>query len=202
MPKRKREEEEEDGSKNKIKYKGVTKTKSGKYKAQLKIDGKMHYPGRFDTAKEAAQAYDYAVIQAGRPTSKLNFLDQVPKNYKPKMKKLSSGNTTGYRGVIKRENMFQSRIYVDSKLRNVGTYRTKREAAIAWDLAAVQTKRPKCHLNFPDFDYASMIKKKKMMKNSSSSSSRSGGSSGGSGGGGDDDGQKLREFALLIENLG
>ena len=37
--------------------------------------------GTFDTSKEAAKAYDRAAIQAGRPTSDLNFLDQVPKNY-------------------------------------------------------------------------------------------------------------------------
>ena len=47
----------------------------------------------FDTPKEAAEAYDLAAIQAGRPTSKLNFLDQVPKKYKPKKKKLQSKTT-------------------------------------------------------------------------------------------------------------
>ena len=92
MPKRKRKKD--GGSKKEVKYQGITK--SGKrFRAQIRIDGKKHYPGTFDTPKEAAQAYDRAAIEAGRPTSKLNFLDQVPKNYKPKKKKLSStGNKT------------------------------------------------------------------------------------------------------------
>ena len=92
MPKRKRKKE--DGSKKEVKYKGVTKIRE-RFRAAIRIDGNLQYPGTFDTPKEAAQAYDRAAIQAGRPTSTLNFLDQVPKNYKPKKKKLSSGNMTG-----------------------------------------------------------------------------------------------------------
>ena len=99
MPKRKRKNG--DGTKKDVKCKGVTKTKSGRYKAYINIGGKQHYPGTFDTPKEAAQAYDRAAIQAGCPTSKLNFIDQVPKNYKPKNKGLKSTNTTGFRGVSK-----------------------------------------------------------------------------------------------------
>ena len=56
--------------------------KSGKntsrFRASIYIDGKTHGLGTFGTSKEAAQAYDRAGIQAGRPTFKLNFLDQVP----------------------------------------------------------------------------------------------------------------------------
>ena len=85
MPKRKRKKE--DGTKKKVKYKGVTKIvakKGERFRAVVFIDGKNQTLGTFDTPKEAAQAYDLAAIQAGRPTSKLNFLDQVPKIYKPK----------------------------------------------------------------------------------------------------------------------
>jgi len=88
------DEEEEDDSDNKeddidkpLKYKGVQK-KGKRYKAQISVNGKTQALGTFDTSKEAAKAYDLAYIQAGRSTTKLNFLDQVPKNYKPKKKKL------------------------------------------------------------------------------------------------------------------
>ena len=78
MPKRKRKKGE---SKKDVKYKGVSKNTKG-FRARIFIDGKKQGIGTFDTPKEAAQAYDRAAIQAGRPTSKLNFLDQVPKKYK------------------------------------------------------------------------------------------------------------------------
>ena len=160
MPKRKRIQEEdtgedrlkdnikEDRAKNNVKYKGVTK-KGERFRAEIWIDGKTQSLGTFDTPKEAAQAYDRAAIQAGRPTSKLNFLDQVPKNYKPKKKKLRSTNTIGYRGVVKQKNRFKASIYIDGRQHHIGNFGTTKEAAIAFDLAAIQAKRPRSDLNFP-----------------------------------------------------
>merc|ERR1711865_194225 len=101
------------------------------------------------TPKEAAQAYDRAAIQAGRPTSKLNFLDQVPKNYKPKNKGLDSKNTTGFTGVYKKGNRFQAMITISGARQYISTFDTTKEAAVAWDLAAIQAKRPRSDLNFP-----------------------------------------------------
>ena len=162
MPKRKRKNE--DGAKKEKKYKGVSKTKSGRFQAYIFIDGQQQYPGTFDTPKEAAQAYDRAAIQAGRPTSKLNFLDQVPKNYKPKKKKLSSGNTTGFRGVYKRGNRFQAQITIGGKKKNIGVFGTAKEAAEAYDQAALQAKFPRSELNFSDTpkEEVSRIKKRKI----------------------------------------
>ena len=80
MPKRKRKEEDE--LKEKVKYFGVYKNRE-RFQAKISIDRKIQSFGTFDTPKEAAKAYDRAAIQEGRPTSKLNFLDQVLKNYKP-----------------------------------------------------------------------------------------------------------------------
>ena len=90
MPKRKRKNDDE--LKKEVKYHGVSPSRE-KFRAYLIINGKTQGLGSFDTDKEAARAYDRAAIQAGRPTSKLNFLDQVPNDYKPKKKKLSSNNT-------------------------------------------------------------------------------------------------------------
>jgi hypothetical protein len=161
MPKRKRKNE--DGTKKEVKYKGVIK-RGERYQAQLYIDGILPGLGTFDTPKEAAQAYDCAAIQAGRPTSKLNFLDQVPKNYKPKNKKLKSTNTTGFRGVYKMRDRFQARITIGGKQQNIGRFGTAKEAAEAYDQAALQAKFPRSELNFSDTpkEEVSRIKKRKI----------------------------------------
>ena len=159
MPKRKRKNE--DGSKDEKKYKGVEKLGSGRFQARIRIDGKRQGLGTFDTSKKAARAYDRAAMQAGRPPTTLNYQDKVPMNYKPKMKKLQSNNTIGYRGVCKEGNRFKAKIYIDGRSKTIGYFGTTKEAAIAYDLAAIQAKRPKSDLNFPDMIH---VKKKKFQK--------------------------------------
>ena len=159
MSKRKRKKE--DGSRAKLK--GVYK-RGERFYAKIKIDGKEQCLGTYDIPKEAARAYDRAAIQAGRPTTQLNFQDKIPKNYKPKRKKLGSRNTSGYRGVYKDGNRFIARITIDRKKQNLGSFGTAKEGAIAWDLAAVQAKRPISDLNFPDINKLDTKKKKKKKK--------------------------------------
>ena len=160
MSKRKRKKED-GGSRTKLK--GVYQ-RGERFYAKIKIDGSEQCLGTFDIPKEAARAYDRAAIQAGRPTSQMNFQDKIPKNYKPKRKKLGSRNTSGYRGVYKDGNRFIARITVDRKKKNLGCFGTAKEGAIAWDLAAIQAKRPISELNFPDInilDTKTKTKKKK-----------------------------------------
>ena len=165
MPKRKRKNE--DGSKKEVKYKGVKK-QGEKFQAQIQIDGKKQNLGMFDTAKKAARAYDRAAMQAGRPPTKLNYQDKVPMSYKPKKKKLMSNNTIGYRGVIKVGNRFRAQIQIGGRNRHIGNFGTTKEAAIAYDLAAIQAKRPKSDLNFPDMIHVKKeipkIKKRKLVR--------------------------------------
>jgi hypothetical protein len=128
-----------------------------RFQAKIRIGGKDYYHGTFGTAKEAAQAYDRAAIQAGRPPSTLNFLDQVPKSYKPK----KSYSSTGFRGVSKIGNRFKAAIYIGGKSQYIGMFGTAKEAARAYDQAALQAKFPKSanfpisDLNFPDMIHIS-----------------------------------------------
>ena len=71
-----------------------------------------------------------------------------------KKRKLSSANTTGYRGVYNHRKKFKAILGVDRKSNYLGTYGTAKEAALAYDRAVVQHKLPSSKLNFPN-DYNS-----------------------------------------------
>ena len=123
-----------------------------RFLARINIDDKDQVLGTFDTSKEAAEEYDRAAIDAGRPTSKLNFPGEVPKGYVPKKKKLKSNNTIGYRGVVKIGDRFKAQIHVRGKRYYLGHFDTSKEAAEAFDLAAIQANRPRSDLNFPEIN--------------------------------------------------
>ena len=99
MPKSKRRNR---SKRNKTGYFGVFKTSSGKFEAQIRIDGKTISIGSsYDTAKQAAKAYDKEAIKLRRPFSKLNYPKKAPVGYTPIQQPLRSTNTVGYRGVRK-----------------------------------------------------------------------------------------------------
>ena len=68
---------------------------------------------------------------------------------KRKRKKENDGEVK-YRGVLKRGKRFRAGIKIDGTVQYIGSFDTKKEAAIAWDLAAIQANRSTSDLNFPD----------------------------------------------------
>ena len=146
MPKTKRKKR----PKSKSGYIGVTKTPTGRYQAMIYIDGKNKSIGHYDTAKQAANAYDKEAIKLRRPFSKLNYPKKAPAGYTPIQKALLSTNTIGYRGVYKNGKKFQSQITIGGKTTSLGTYDTTKEAAIAYDRAVFKANQSTTLLNFPD----------------------------------------------------
>jgi len=142
-----------------VEYRGVSK-RGTRFHARINIDGRQKYLGTYDTPKEAALAYDRAVVQHKLSSSKLNYPDGLPiddEDYEelmnPKKKRrLHSNNTTGYTGVSKNKKRFMAQINLDRKNKYLGMYDTPKEAALAYDRAVIQLKLSSSKLNFPN-DY-------------------------------------------------
>ena len=73
-PKRKKQKLQ---SNNTIGYRGVYKSRTKFMAAKVQFDGKPSYIGTFDTAIQAALAYDQAAIKAGCKSHTLNFPERV-----------------------------------------------------------------------------------------------------------------------------
>ena len=130
---------------------GVTKVPSGKYRAQIKIDGKTKYLGSsYDTAKQAAKAYDKEAIKLRKPFSTLNHPKKAPVGYTPIQQALKSNKAVGYRGVTKSGKKFQAYITIEGKYTYLGTHDTPKEAAIAYDRAVLKANKSTTLLNFPE----------------------------------------------------
>ena len=78
----------------------------------------------YNTAKQAAKAYDKEAIKLRRPFSKLNYPKKAPVGYTPIQKALRSNNTVGYRGVSKNAKKFRAYIRIGRKNKHTGTYET------------------------------------------------------------------------------
>ena len=127
---------------------GVYKESSGKYRMSIMANGKVKI-GLYDTAKQAAKAYDKEAIKLRRPFSKLNYPKKAPVGYTPIQQALVSWNTVGYRGVSKKKK-FKATIRIGSKNSHIGTYDTAKEAAVAYDRFILKNNKSTSLLNFPD----------------------------------------------------
>ena len=89
-----------------VKYVGVRvldQKKGLRFKSELYVNGKTQHIGVYKTIEEAVDAHDHAAIEAGCPTSSVNFKKNIPMNYQPK-KKLRKNNTSNCTGVNKKRN--------------------------------------------------------------------------------------------------
>jgi len=136
---------------NTVGYRGVSKNRKN-FETKIVIGGKRTYMGTHDTAKEAAIAYDRAVLKANKSTTLLNFPDMVHNlDVEPK-RKTYKRSSTGYRGVTNGyKGKFGAMISIgNGKQKRLGTFDTAIQAALAYDQAAIKAGKKKSSLNFPD----------------------------------------------------
>lgn len=136
-------------SKNTSGFKGVVFRKdSGLWRARITFNGKRITLGHFNTAEEAAHAYNEACIKYhrdfARPNTISNFQKPAIKTLKP-----SKLNSSGFRGVsfIKSQNRFRATIQVNKKSIIIGSFKTAEEAASAYNQKAVELLGGKARLN-------------------------------------------------------
>ena len=115
----------------------------GKYRAQIREQGKKRHLGTFATPEEAALCYarhigaervaaevaearvekpQMLTADEARAAAAAEGLELVP----------SSSGETGFRGVTKTDGMYQAHIRADGKHRHLGTFATPEEAALCY----------------------------------------------------------------------
>ena len=112
-------------------------------------------PSGDELSSSLSSDFDSSYYDSSDSDDDVNMQPEAPEQQEEpqQKKKAGSNNETGYRGVYKNKNRFRAQIQIDGRNRNLGNFGTTKEAAIAWDLAAIEAKRPKSSLNFPDMNY-------------------------------------------------
>ncbi|OIT02800.1 PREDICTED: AP2-like ethylene-responsive transcription factor At1g16060 [Nicotiana attenuata] len=159
-------------------YRGVTRHRwTGRYEAHLwdkncwnetqSKKGRQVYLGAYDDEEAAAHAYDLAALKYWGQDTILNFPlstyekelkemeDQSREEYIGSLRRKSSGFSRGvsrYRGVARHHHngRWEARIgrVFGNKYLYLGTYATQEEAAMAYDMAAIEHRGPNAVTNF------------------------------------------------------
>jgi hypothetical protein len=122
-------------------FHGVCRRPSGKYTAEFKSKGNARWLGSFDTAEEAARAYDSVAIKLHGAKARPNFKVDGGLG----LKKATYNCRTGFRGVQRqRSGKYRARLWdaATQKMVCLGTFGTPEDAAKAHD-AAVAVRLPR-----------------------------------------------------------
>lgn len=131
-------------------YKGVRINHSG-WQARIRHNGKEYHLGVYETAEEAARAYDNKALELFGEFARLNLPDCV--GSQPKVRERPRGckkrfNT--YKGIRQLPSgRWQGVCSISRKQYKLGTYETPEEAARAYDKKALELFGRNAVLNFP-----------------------------------------------------
>ncbi|XP_073278854.1 uncharacterized protein [Primulina huaijiensis] len=170
-------------------YRGVTRHRwTGRYEAHLwdkttwnsvqNKKGRQIYLGAYDNEEDAARTYDLAAIKYWGDSTTLNFPPETYIGEREKMGRLtkeeflatlrrqSSGFSRGiskYRGVARHHHngRWEARIgnVSGNKYLYLGTYSTQEEAAVAYDMAAIEFRGLNAVTNFDINNYTDKLNK-------------------------------------------
>ncbi|CAK8561254.1 unnamed protein product [Lathyrus sativus] len=185
--KQKRNQTANGGSRRSSIYRGVTRHRwTGRFEAHLwdksswnNIQNKKGKQGAYDTEEAAARTYDLAALKYWGKDATLNFpiesygkeLEEMEKaskeEYLASLRRQSSGFSRGiskYRGVARHHHngRWEARIgrVCGNKYLYLGTYKTQEEAAVAYDMAAIEYRGTNAVTNFDISNYIDKLNKK------------------------------------------
>jgi len=129
-------------------YKGVSWSQKNQcWIAAITVHGQHEYLGCFDSEEEAAIAYNYAARKLYDDYALLNSVPNRPPI--PSRLKKRPGKTSRYVGVSwsQREGYWRAEIRVNYELIWLGSFDSEKEAAQAWNAAALKYRGAKAKLN-------------------------------------------------------
>jgi hypothetical protein len=124
-------------------FKGVYKTKTGRWRAEITINYKRMNLGTYDTQEEAAKAYNVTAVSLVGEFAYLNPVDHDGFKINVKQK------TSKYRGVSYREDSkkFLVKVTKDRVPYRLGLYKSEIDAAKAYNEKAIELFGDKAILN-------------------------------------------------------
>lgn len=139
------------------KFKGVTWQKRkcdasrGYWKAQIVVNGELHYLGKYNTDLEAAKAYNEAAVRFFGEFAYLNDLTQLPSDKVSSSRcQINRTNPTGYKGVTfdKSRGRWMAQLVFKGVTYLKKRFSTPIDAANAYDTVAKQVFGQNARTNF------------------------------------------------------
>jgi hypothetical protein len=134
-------------------FRGVSLV-DGKHVAKIWAGGRKQHLGAFETAEEAARAYDAAALKMRKPAHLLNFPHEThvraPVPLPPVSRPHGPVGASGFRGVSFLHGKHVAKICTRGRVHNLGAFDTAQKAARAYDIAARKAGKPAEWLNFCD----------------------------------------------------
>lgn len=138
-------------------FKGVFYDKRcNKYEASITVNYKKISAGRFDSKVGAAKKYNELAVKHHGEFAALNIItpeDEKNDKILIPIRKKNVNNTSGYRGVYKQapssrmKNKWFAGITINGRMKNLGSFQTKEEAAMAYNTAAIKYFGEGCYIN-------------------------------------------------------